>query len=226
MPTNKLIPTTPAAMQGPDSGSGPITEPEESKRAKIADRDWIDDSGNVVDEEKATGVRYKFLGRTKDGVTVPPDSEAYSVKFADLSQAALYMAAGFGLTTLMGNVTNTWLGDKSDEKPATARDAIAARIELLNSGQWIDRAATGVGARIDKALLVEAMVLASVEDGKFPSADSQQAQDWRAKWTQMLEEKPEFVKQANGIPAVKAHYVKLAGKSQKTVADLFGGASA
>ena len=62
-----------------ESGSGPI---EEEERSKIANRIWIDDAGKEVEPEAATGVQYEFLGRTKRGVVVPADGQAFKVFFA------------------------------------------------------------------------------------------------------------------------------------------------
>jgi hypothetical protein len=182
-----------------EAGAGPVSEPS---RTKIAERDWIDDAGAIVDEEKATGVRYKFLGRTKDGKTDAASGEAYTVKFGDLSTEATYMLCGFGALTLMGNLTNTWMGEKG-ERAQYPELAIAERIALLNSGQWIDRTTAGVGARVDKDALVAAYVEWAHEQGqeKDPVAVLEK-----------LTDNPALIKQVRTIAEVNAKYLARVGK--------------
>lgn len=193
------------------SGPQPVTEASEPERKKIANRDWIDDAGKEVAEEEATGVRYEFLGRTKDGVTIPPDGNSYTVYLRDLKPAALAMAAGFGLITLMGNVTNTWMGDKSPDKDAKASEAIAARIALLNEGKWIDRTREGVGARVDKDSLAKAIVNVFTQKGK--TVDEAMI---RAK----LESSADFLKASRANPEVLREYAVIMGRNVTTVDEL------
>ena len=82
-----------------------------------------------------------------------------------MSQAQLYMLAGFGGHTLMGNVTNTWLGDKLPDKLPKAAEAIAERFDLLKSGTWVDRTGAGIGAGVNRDALAEAVVLAYTAAG-------------------------------------------------------------
>lgn len=206
-------PTAPAGAQ-------PVTEAAEPERKKIANREWVNDAGEVVDEEAATGVRYEFLGRTKDGITIAPDGANYSLKFSDLSPAALNMLAGFGAITLMGNVTNTWMGDKSDEKPARACDAIAERFALLQDGKWIDRSAAGVGAKVDKDVLAEAAIQVFLESGKITDA---QVGDVKAKVRQKLEDDSKYGATLRQVPAIATKYATLVGRQSKTVDDVLGG---
>lgn len=193
------------------ASSGPITEASEPERKKIANRDWINDAKEEVAEELATGVRYEFLGRTKDGVTIPADGNSYTVFFRDLQPAALAMAAGFGLITLMGNVTNTWMGDKSPDKDAKASDAIAARIALLNEGKWIDRTREGVGARVDKDALAKAIVNVFTQKGKTVD---------EAKIRAKLEESADFLKASRANPEVLREYAVIMGRNVTTVDEL------
>ena len=192
--------------------AGPVTEAAEPERKKIANRDWINDATEVVDEEAATGVRYEFLGRTKDGVTIPPDGKSYTMYFRDLSAPASAMLAGFGAVTLMGNVTNTWMGDKSDDKEASAADAIAARFALLNEGKWIDRTGAGVGARVDKDALAKAVVAVAAAANKALDETLIRLK---------LEENVEFVKTCRGVPDIARKYAELVGRTVKTVDDVF-----
>jgi hypothetical protein len=204
------------ALRAPEGvGSQPVEESADARK-KIADRDWIDDSGNVVDEEVATGVRYTFLGRTKEGVTIPPDGKSYTLYMRDLKPEALNMLAGFGAITLMGNVTNTWMGDKGDTRAALAADAIAERIDLLNSGKWIDRTG-GVGARVDKDALAQAVVEVGAANGK--TADL-------AVVREKLEQSADFMKAVRSNAEINAAYARIVGRQTATVDDIFGNLAA
>lgn len=196
----------------------PVTEADEPARKKIADRDWIDDSGKVVDEEAATGVRYTFLGRTKDGVTIPPDGQSYQLYFRDLTPACMNMLAGFGAITLMGNVTNTWMGDKSPDKDAKACDAIAARFALMNNPDkpvWADRSG-GVGARVDRDALAQAIVEVLTANGRTAelTAVRERCND------------DEFVKSSRTNAEVAAAYARIVGRQTASLDDIFGGLAA
>ena len=198
-----------------ESGSGPV---EENARKKIANRVWVGSDGKEVDTpESATGVQYEFLGR---GDT-PADGKSYTRQFAEMSEAEKNMLAGFGAHTLMGNITNTWLGEKGD-RAATAYDAIAERFELLNSGTWIDRTGA-VGVKIDKAQLATAICNVLVASGKWTQAQVDTGGQY-AKVLQSLEEDAGKVKAARQNPAIAAEYAKLVGrvtKSDDEVAGLF-----
>lgn len=185
-------------------------------RSAIAKRLWIDDTKQEVAEEQATGVQYEFLGRTKQGVTVPGDGVSYTCFFRDLTPAALNMVAGFGLLTLMGNVTNTWLGTKPGERTAKAAEAIAARIQGLNDGQWADRSRTGFQLNLDS--LAAAIVAVGVETGKIPADKAaEQTEAFRAK----VEAEPDWAKSVYKVPAIAAAYARAQGRDLMSVDDVF-----
>jgi hypothetical protein len=187
-----------------------ITEAAETSRTKIANREWINDAGETVAEEAATGVSYEFLGRTKDGISIPGDGEKFTRYFRDMSQAELYMCAGFGLITLMGNVTNTWMGDKDVDKPAKACEAITERVKLINSGTWIDRAASG-GSRVDEPALARAIVTASGGTKDFAAV------------LQKLTDDAEWKKKIRSVPQVAAEYAKEVGRASPSLDTLLAG---
>lgn len=198
-----------------ESGSGPVEEPS---RTKIADRLWIGADRKEVDTpEEAAGVLYKFLGRTKDGITVPPDSQAFTRLFSEMSEAELKMLAGFGAHTLMGNVTNTWLGEKGD-KAATAHDAIKERFDLLYGGTWVDRTGTGVGARIDKDALAEAVCRVMVAKGTWTQADVDGGR--KAAVRQKMEDDPQSVKASRQVPEIASEYAAIVGRATKSAEDV------
>lgn len=200
-----------------ETGSGPVEEPT---RTKIANRLWVGADGKEVDQpEQATGVLYEFLGRTKDGVTVPGDGKAYVRQFSEMSEAEKNMLAGFGAHTLMGNLTNTWLGEKG-EKAATAYDAIAERFQGLYNGVWVNREGGGVGAKIDKDALAEAICRVMVAAGTW----TQDAVDSgkKAAVRQALEDDAQKVRDSRQNPKISAAYAEIVGRQVKTDDDVAG----
>lgn len=189
-----------------DAG-GPLTEAAEPTRTKIANREWIDDEGKSVNEEDATGFSYEFLGRTKEGITIPADGEVFTRYLKDMSEAEKNMCALFGAITLSGNVTNTWMGDKDADKPAKAKDAIAARFGDLFNGKWVDRTGA-VGARVDKTQLAHAIVEISTAAGD--------PKDF-AKVLAKLEDSEEFAKSIRSVPAIAAKYSELMGRKSPSL---------
>lgn len=190
--------------------------PAEDTRKAIARRMWIDDARNEVEPEQATGVAYEFLGRTKDGVTVPGDGTAYTCFFRDLNEGARNMLAGFGAHTLMGNVTNTWLGTKPDDRTAKAAEAIAIRFQGLNDGQWADRSRTGFQLNLDS--LAAALVAVGIETGKIPAADAEtRLEVFKTK----LEAEPDWAKSVHRVPAIAAAYAREQGREIMSVDDVF-----
>lgn len=192
-------------MTNTDAG-GPLTSESKPPRSKIANRDWIDASGQECDEENAVAIRYEFLGRDD----VPADGKSFTQRYDDLSDAAKRMFCHFGQITLAGNVTNTWLGEKGDDKAATAAEAIAARWALIGSGTWIDRTREGVGARVDRDALAQAVVNVMTAAGK--AADL-------AAWRGKLDD-AEVVKAVRSNGAIAAEYASIMGRSVKTLDDL------
>lgn len=188
-----------------DAG-GPLTEASEPTRTKIANREWIDDEGKSVDEEEATGFSYEFLGRTKEGITIPADGEKFTRYLKDMSEAEKNMLALFGAVTLSGNVTNTWMGDKDADKPAKAKDAIAARFGDLYNGKWVDRTGA-VGARVDKDVLAEAIV--QIAEAAGTPKD-------KAAVREKLEN-DEFAKSIRSVPAIAAKYSELMGRKSPSL---------
>lgn len=192
-----------------DTGADAADEVVE--RTKIANRLWIGADGKPSDEETAVSVSYEFLGRTKAGVVIPGDGKAYTYQLPAPGTRD-GMLAGFGALTLMGNITNTWMGDKGD-KAATAFDAIADRFALLDSGIWIDRTAQ-VGARVDKPQLAQAIVNVATRKGK--SLD-------HAAVLAKLESDADFAKAARANPEFASEYSTLMGRTVKSSDELLAG---
>lgn len=173
-------------------------------RKKIANRLWLDGSGKEAAEENAVAVAYEFLGRDE----TPGDGKQF-VHQISAPGTRQGMLEGFGALTLMGNITNTWLGDKGD-RAATAHDAIADRWQLLDTGVWIDRT-SAVGARVDKGQLAQAIVNVAARKG--------QTKDHAAVLAK-LESEPELLKAARANPEFSAEYASLMGRTVKSVDDV------
>src|SRR3972149_1336872 len=181
------------------------------ERTKIANRLWLASDGKETDEEKAVAVSYEFLGRTKGGVSIPGDGKSYSYQIPTPGTRD-GMLAGFGALTLMGNITNTWMGDKGDRAP-TAHDAIADRFALLDTGVWVDRAAA-VGARVDRDKLAEAVVNVAARKGQARSKDDILAKfELDAEWMKAVSKSPEFA----------TEYAALMGRTVKSSDALLAG---
>jgi len=191
----------------PDTGAGPQEEPE---RKKIANRLYVDDNGNEVEIEQATGFKYEFLGRGDQ----PGDGAAFTRYWRDMSDDEKRMTSFFGAVTLAGNVTNTWLGEKGD-KAARACDAIQERFNLLNGGTWIDRS-TSAPAKMDLDKLAEAFV---------EHAESKGAKVDKAKVREQMENK-EWAKAARNAPPVAAIYARLMGRESKSFDSLLADVNA
>lgn len=203
---HKLAHATIARKPDDESGApGPVEVADEPQRKKIANRDWINDAGEEVQPEEATAVRYEFLGKGD----VAGDGKAFTFKLANPGTAAA-MLAGFGALTLMGNLTNTWLAEKGD-KLATPYDAIAERFALLDSGKWIDRAAGGgVGAKVDRDALAEAITQVKEAAG-FAAGDTRD--EYKARARQKLEDDPAFLRQIRQKPEIANAYAAIVGKT-------------
>ncbi len=142
-----------------ETGAGEaVTETSTSSRKKVSTRDFIDASGQPVDKiEEASGARYTLLGQ---------GGKAFDKQFGKAGTEGV-MFAIFGFHTKVGNVANTVLNDK--DEPGTPADAAAAIDEFIAGvagGKWAERAAGGVGARIDKDALAAAVVAVAAANGQ------------------------------------------------------------
>jgi len=183
----------------PDSGAT-----ESSKRKQVSQRDFIDSQKNVVDKvEDAAGARY----------TLKATNAAFDYVYGVDPVADRYFAI-FGFHTKIGNVANTVLNDKdSPGDAAAAGDSIQEFLALVADGKWAERAPGGVGAKIDKDALCNAIVTVAQAQGKEVD---------QAAIRQKLEDEPAFVRTARQVPAIAQEYAKLTGKGNKTLDDLLG----
>lgn len=228
-PTKPQAAPTPAQVLAPENGGSPApaaapvaADDSDDTKKKIADRDWIGADDKPCAEENAVGVRYGFLGRTKDGVTVPGDGRAVTVLFASLTPKARDMYAGFGIQTLFGNIVNTWLGDKSPDKYATAAEAIEARHQLINAAdpataKWIDRSGR-TGPVIDREKIAMAVAQLALQYGKI-AADGLDAR--YASELAKIDADDKRAAALRAVPEIGAKYNELMGRAVRTLEDVF-----
>lgn len=166
------------------------------KPRKIAERDYLDAEGVVVeDEHEAAGVRYTQLrtGKTYDSMTGAADHDVVGTRVA--------MLAAFGLKTLIGNLVSQFDGDLA---------AVADRDAMIVDGEpWPGRQG-GEGSRIDLDILVEALCQEAEAQGKTvdKAALREKAEDL------------EWSKARRNDPRITPRYVALAAKG-KPVENLF-----
>jgi len=181
--------------------------PKKAPRKAIAKRLWLDAQGIECDEEKATQGGYDSLA-SKRGVRFTPVT----------TDPATRMYAIFGFQTLSGNEVNS-APDGTD-----GIDQAQARLDLLKSGQWVDRSGGGGGIRFDKDKLAEAIAQVT----KRPIADVRPKLEWRvnaATGAQVPDDDKSagtclYGTRALKIPAVKAAYEKLVPQEKGEVPDV------
>jgi hypothetical protein len=196
-------------MQAPD-GASAAADGGKPSREKTSDRIWLGADGQPVDaEENAVTARYKYVG---DG------------RYADFSPVtdhpATRMFAIFGALTLFGNITNTWKGEKGD-RAASPIDEIELRLALMcdaDDPKWVDRTG-GLGAKIDKDVLAEAMIQLAITAGKVDGNDAGAVGAKKAEYREKLES-ADHVRMVRKVPAINAKYSELVGGVVKTLDDV------
>lgn len=190
-----------------DSPADATDTPAASKRKQVSKRDFLLADGTVAERiEEATGARYTLLA--------PSGNKDFDQQFGEAGKLAT-MCAIFGFHTKVGNVANTVLNDKDEPgSPDDAAKEIEAFIAAANTGTWAERAAGGVGARIDKDALAAAIVTVAEAGGKT-GVDYQKIRD-------RLESDAQYVRAARQVPAVANEYATRVGKATKSIDDLLG----
>ena len=184
----------------------------ETKKVKVANHELIDASKNVVDdEESAAGIRYTLLA----------NGETFDWLSTEATPQELAMLAIFGAKTLATNETsqarNNPKGEASaDEQIAAVRD----RFALLRQTPpvWIDRTREGVGAKIDKDALAEAICRVMVKQGKKTQAEVDGG--FKATTRQRLEDDKGYLTKARQVRDVSDEYAAIVGKPTVSVDDL------
>lgn len=189
-------------VQDAPNAETPATETtaETKKSRAVAKREWINAEGAVVEnEEEATGVRYTEL-ETSESVDWQSGGDA--------GQTAT-MVACFGMLTLMGNIRNT-IKNGNEPSDENVVDAIKARIAVMDTGKWLDRASGERGPKIDPDKLAEAFMQWVSETGSAEAKAKLQTKDV---YVQRLIEDKSYAAKVRNIPEVKIIYNKLAGKA-------------
>lgn len=130
-----------------------------AKREMIADRQWIDATGQETkDETKATGFRYVLLGEGTDKAAKVASGKAFKYSFPTASAGnPETMLAIFGGLTKAGNIVNTWNHEKTEERAAGPIEAISDWFSMLDSGKWGEERSGGGIARFDSSALAKAL---------------------------------------------------------------------
>lgn len=188
-----------------------MTESEtETVKRKVAEHDLIDATGAVVEtEELATGIRYTLLA----------NQQSFDWQSGLPAGQGATMVAVFGAKTLATNETSQ---ARNSAKGAASADeqiqAVRDRFALIASGQWVDRTREGVGAKVDKDALAEAICQVVVAEGK--KSDAEIAGGYKATIRQKLEDDAAYLRKARQVPAVSAAYAAIVGRTVATVDDL------
>lgn len=175
----------------------------ESKRKKVANRDWINAAGEVVkNEEEATGVRYTNL----------ESNESFEWQSGAPAGSGAVMLACFGALTLMGNVANTRLNGL-DGTGAEAIADIKERFALLDSGKWADRTEGARGPKYELDKLATAFIEVRAAMGTPVKGTYDEI-------LQKFTEDKSLVAKVRSNPDVQKKYAELTGKTPKSVADI------
>lgn len=195
------------ARQAPESATGGDTE---VVKRKAAIHELLDAQGNVVEtEEDANGIRYTLIALPNQPFTYQYGQDAITDKFLAI----------FGAKTLCTNESSAVRNNPKGEGSAQEQmDAVIERYALLKTNKWVDRSREGVGAKVDKDSLAEAICQVMVAEGKWTDADVQGGKkaDVRSK----LEDDPAYLRKARQVPAVATAYAALVGRASATTDDL------
>lgn len=180
------------------------TDEAEEKRKKVSKRVFIDSAGNEVEKiEQANGARYILLD--------PTGNKQFDYQFGEAGTMRT-MCAIFGFVTKVGNVANTVLNDKDEPgTPTDAADSIAEFVTSAEGGTWAERTG-GVGAKVDRDALAEAIVRVLIASGKLDETDATavgNAKDTRRK---KLDDDSKYLTASRKMPEVAAEYAKIKGQ--------------
>jgi hypothetical protein len=179
-----------------------------STRKKVAEHALIN-AGNVVEtEEEANGIRYTLL----------ENSETFDWLWDDATEAERLLLAIFGAKTLATNETSQ--ARNNPKGSASADEQIAAvreRFALIRDGKWVDRSGSGVGTRINRDALAEAVCKVLVDNAKKTQAEVDNG--YKATVRQRLEDDAEWLAKMRKYPPVAAAYAIIVGKDTGTTVD-------
>lgn len=180
-------------------------------KRKVAQHDLIAADGSIVEsEEEAQGIKY----------TLQENGKSLVWNWADATDAEKRLLAIFGAKTLATNETSQVRNNLKGAGDADEQiQAVLERFAMIRTGQWIDRTREGgVGAKIDRDALAEAICQVLVAEGK--ATDQQVADGLKAEKRERLESDPAYLRKVRTVPQVATAYAAIVGKSTATVDDL------
>jgi hypothetical protein len=175
-------------------------------------REWLNAQGEKVTQpEEATQARYRLLGGREEGHTIDLSPVA--------NQPLFKFAAGFGFFTKAGNVANTVLNSDGGSVEE-ADQAIADWFADWQNGTYVERAAGGVGARVNRDALAQAMfdAMTAAKRTTFKDGSPADYDSIRARLEE--DEKGVLVRQWRQIPDVLNRYTEIVGKPTKSMDDI------
>lgn len=202
----KIIETAPAPQQAPETSTGSI----KGEKQKRAEHELLAADGAVVeDEENANGVRYTLLALPESPFTYQYGENATVDKFLAI----------LGAKTLATNESSAVRNNPKGAGTAEEQlDAVKERFALLATGTWVDRAREGVGAKVDKDKLAEAICLVMIGEGK--ATEEQINAGIKAARRQRLDDDKEYFRKVRQFPAVANKYAELMGRTTMSASDL------
>lgn len=186
-----------------------------TEKDRVATHEWLDKNGDVIDSRDPTDAYgYRF---TLEGVQEPMEFIVDSGNEFAWRTLALF-GAKTKATNEASGVRNGKLKGTPDAGPENQMAAVKEFFDRLLKGEWSAPSEGGVGVRVDKDTLCEAICRVLVSEGKKSQADIDSGH--KAKVRAKLEDDPQFVRKSRQIPQVSTEYAKITGKAQATVDDL------
>ena len=180
------------------------------KRVAVAEHEFIDATGNAVDDgESAQGYRYTLLA----------NSDTFDWYWSMANEDERRMLAIFGAKTLATNETSQARNNPKGSGSATEQmEALRERFTMVRNGQWVDRSREGAVTKIDKDALAKAICQVLVAKGKATQAEIDAG--IKATKRQQLEDDATYLRKSRQVPEVAIAYAAIVGRQVATVDDL------
>jgi hypothetical protein len=181
----------------------------ETKRKQVAKHELLAADGSVTkDISEATAIRYTDLDSKEVFEYTVPGGEAGK---------PITMLALFGAKTKATNEASQFRQavEKGDEPDVSSQvEAIREAFAMIDTGVWREKAEGGGFARIDRAVLAQAIIDVK-QAANAPHEDE-------AFYTQKLTDDPKYLRLVRQVPEVTARYNELKNVTvpKKSVADI------
>jgi len=179
------------------------TENTTVTRKPVAEHEYLDAAGNVVDdEESAQGYRYKLL----------ENGETFAWQYAEATEDEKRLLALFGAKTLATNESSAKRNSVKGAKSADEQiEAVRVRFNRIrNEGVWVDRSGAP-GFAVKPELLAQAINNVKERMGKTVDI---------GETMRRIAEEAGYVAKARKLPDVAAEYAKLAGRPTVSIDDI------